>query len=323
VGIVILWNGDRNDKIGSKEFARVLNRFGQPSPIVYSLAYVTGKRGYSEEMPLATDDIRYRMIKLAEFTSGKSYEISSLDDLYRKYTEIVEDLRTRYRISYFPKTKSQDGNWRRISVKAKGGHRVWSRSGYLAVNPNEFHPMATASASTTASAPATPAATATAPKHDKVRIPASDIRMEYLSHPDAVTMRRSVQFGTEGADGVPTSIVTIQDNRETAAVNPARPYCTLQKTNSALPGPDFGRSLLVERTALKEYEPLSVRYWDFQPLILRKGYTNSFSILNAVFARGGDNFVFKCQWPLGDNEAVNFSDLLSIVESYFEMRIGN
>ena len=77
--------------------------------------------------------VRQRSEALAEASAGKAFYSNSLDDLDDVYTQVADELRSVYTISYSPANQDFDGGWRSVRVKADGPELVVrARAGYFA-----------------------------------------------------------------------------------------------------------------------------------------------------------------------------------------------
>jgi Ca-activated chloride channel family protein len=71
--------------------------------------------------------------RIAEATGGRAFEPFKLSDVANAFTEIQEDLRSQYALSYHPPDFAKDGRYRTIEILAnRRGLKVRSRSGYYA-----------------------------------------------------------------------------------------------------------------------------------------------------------------------------------------------
>ncbi|MBI4907806.1 MAG: VWA domain-containing protein [Acidobacteria bacterium] len=74
-----------------------------------------------------------QMSSLADATGGKLFTASGLRDLEPVYSQVAEELRSVYSITYTPKNQNFDGAWRRVQVRVKErGAIVRTRAGYFA-----------------------------------------------------------------------------------------------------------------------------------------------------------------------------------------------
>lgn len=78
-------------------------------------------------------DIRNLFRDLAQTTGGRAFSTSSLDDLEPVYSQIAEELRSVYSVSYYPVDQDFDGSWRELSVQVETPNIVVrTRPGYWA-----------------------------------------------------------------------------------------------------------------------------------------------------------------------------------------------
>ena len=71
--------------------------------------------------------------RIADATGGRAFEPFQLSDVANAFTEIQEDLRSQYALSYHPPDFAKDGRYRTIQISAnRRGLKVRSRSGYYA-----------------------------------------------------------------------------------------------------------------------------------------------------------------------------------------------
>nr|MBA2501710.1 hypothetical protein [Pyrinomonadaceae bacterium] len=69
--------------------------------------------------------------KLATQTGGRMFLPIEDQDLAPAYDAIAEELRTQYILTYTPKPRAAEGEWRQIRVLvAPGGYNVAARTGY-------------------------------------------------------------------------------------------------------------------------------------------------------------------------------------------------
>ena len=72
--------------------------------------------------------------QIADQTGGRMYYLTSIQDLPKIYSEIVEDLRIQYLLAYTPNHHTVDGKWHeiRVQVKSHPEAAVRTRKGYYA-----------------------------------------------------------------------------------------------------------------------------------------------------------------------------------------------
>ena len=83
-------------------------------------------RGWREEARTALE-------KLASATGGRLFRAPSFRALTPVYRQVADELRSVYRVGYYPKNQDFDGEWRRVQVRIKRpGARARTRPGYYA-----------------------------------------------------------------------------------------------------------------------------------------------------------------------------------------------
>ena len=71
--------------------------------------------------------------KLAEQTGGRSIFVNNEKKLEEAFSQISEELRTQYVLSYYPTNRTKDGKFRKIEIKVKRDDtKVLARKGYYA-----------------------------------------------------------------------------------------------------------------------------------------------------------------------------------------------
>jgi len=66
-------------------------------------------------------------------TGGKVLDAARFDSLTDAYTQVAEELKNQYYLSYIPTNKNRDGAWRDVDVNVnRGGVVVRTRQGYFA-----------------------------------------------------------------------------------------------------------------------------------------------------------------------------------------------
>lgn len=93
--------------------------------IIYVISTnITGSKGLDDKI----------LERIADATGGRAFFPFKLEDVADAFTEIQDELRSQYRISYRPANFQQDGRYRRISIEApnRKGIKVRARLGYYA-----------------------------------------------------------------------------------------------------------------------------------------------------------------------------------------------
>jgi Ca-activated chloride channel homolog len=81
---------------------------------------------------------RAYMEELADRSGGRLYHADTLYSVSSAFTQIAEELRHQYALSYYPTNPNKDGNYRQVKVRVnQGGLVVRARDGYRAVDPTQ------------------------------------------------------------------------------------------------------------------------------------------------------------------------------------------
>ncbi|MBZ5533551.1 MAG: VWA domain-containing protein [Acidobacteriia bacterium] len=72
------------------------------------------------------------MSQLADQTGGRMIIVNRPEKLQKAFSEISNELRSQYYLSYTPTETRNDGKFRKIEVKSKDGYRIQARRGYYA-----------------------------------------------------------------------------------------------------------------------------------------------------------------------------------------------
>jgi VWFA-related protein len=72
--------------------------------------------------------------RMSEETGGRMFEIGRNTSLDRIFTQIQEEMRTQYSISYAPTNSKRDGSYRKLELRpVNKDHKVQARKGYYAI----------------------------------------------------------------------------------------------------------------------------------------------------------------------------------------------
>ena len=77
-----------------------------------------------------------KLKKLAEETGGRLIEVRGMDKMSEAFAQIADELHNQYSLGYYPQNTKWDGDFRKISIEAKG-YKVTSRTGYYALPPGQ------------------------------------------------------------------------------------------------------------------------------------------------------------------------------------------
>lgn len=77
--------------------------------------------------------VRRSLKRLAELSGGKYLDTKAFASLTDVYAQVAEELKNQYWVSYIPRNKTKNGEWREIDIQVnRGGVVASSRRGYFA-----------------------------------------------------------------------------------------------------------------------------------------------------------------------------------------------
>jgi len=107
----------------------------------YWMAAIQARQEYSSRgwlIPKELKDdyilrVRRSLKRLADLSGGKYLDTKAFSSLTDVYAQVAEELKNQYWVSYIPKDKSKNGDWREIDIQVnRGGVVASSRRGYYA-----------------------------------------------------------------------------------------------------------------------------------------------------------------------------------------------
>ncbi len=119
---VMVLISDGGDTLSRTGYAAALRAAQQAEAIVYSIIVV----------PISAQAGRntggeHALIQLSKDTGGKHFYADSIEALDKAYAQVSDELRTQYLISYYPKARLSDSEFRRIQVTVKWDRPVVAR----------------------------------------------------------------------------------------------------------------------------------------------------------------------------------------------------
>jgi Ca-activated chloride channel family protein len=123
--VVVFTDGDdRNSTIDLTEVRKAIEA---SDAVVYFVA--SGEAARNRAMMKAVEE-------LADISGGRVLRVQSDDDIERAFTEVREEIRNQYLLTYVPPALARPGTWRPLSVKVGcEGCRVRARKGYTVLAP--------------------------------------------------------------------------------------------------------------------------------------------------------------------------------------------
>jgi VWFA-related protein len=121
---VIILLTDGNDTSSSVKMREAIERTWRSEIIVYSIGIADPRVGINK------GDLK----KIAAETGGRAFFPNNFEDLDRAFTQIDEDLRSQYIVTYEPANEAKDGSFRTIQLRVKNQKdlTVRHRRGYFA-----------------------------------------------------------------------------------------------------------------------------------------------------------------------------------------------
>ncbi len=106
---------------------------GLPIPLPLPIPGPTGNPYPGGNERTAYEIARKQLEEIAEQTGGRNYSPQRAEDLSGAYSQVADDLRIQYLLSYASSNQSQDGRWRaiRVEVRDRPEAVVRTRKGYF------------------------------------------------------------------------------------------------------------------------------------------------------------------------------------------------
>jgi len=125
---VLLIITDGNDNASNTSLEKIVSRCNQSETLVYAIGLFT------EEEKHEGSKARRALNELTSTTGGMAYYPKDVSDVQALASEIAQDIRNQYTITYTPAIQELDGSYRQIKVvvDAPGKPSVRTRSGYYA-----------------------------------------------------------------------------------------------------------------------------------------------------------------------------------------------
>ncbi len=117
-------------------FDELLRAAAEMSAVIYPIYLESAESPRSSRDPRARawkEKARSQLEQLAKATGGRLFRAPSIRALTHVYRDVADELRSVYRIGYYPKNQNFDGSWRQVEVKVnRRAARVRTRPGYYA-----------------------------------------------------------------------------------------------------------------------------------------------------------------------------------------------
>jgi VWFA-related protein len=125
---VLLIITDGNDNASNTSLEKIVSRCNQSETLVYAIGLFT------EEEKHEGSKARRALNELTSTTGGLAFYPKDVSEVQALASEIAQDIRNQYTITYSPSIQEEDGSYRQIKVvvDAPGKPIVRTRSGYYA-----------------------------------------------------------------------------------------------------------------------------------------------------------------------------------------------
>ncbi|MCL6481486.1 MAG: VWA domain-containing protein [Firmicutes bacterium] len=132
--VIVLVSDNVHTTLTALSHERVVTAALEADASVYSLKVPGNNRGLG--LAGAVVATRVNVNRLAEATGGEVFDVEKTGSLYLAFERLIERLKTRYTLGYYPKNTARQGGFRKIEVRLRGHDRsqlsVLAKRGYYA-----------------------------------------------------------------------------------------------------------------------------------------------------------------------------------------------
>jgi Ca-activated chloride channel family protein len=135
---VVVLLSDGFDVSSFLDMEQVLWRARRSQAMVYWLRLARGSKGEEEARFGSTwrdgeGSLRqYRTLEQAvQESGGRILDIRSVDEIDAAFRQVIDEIREQYVLGFHPRNPRNDGSWRELRVRVRGGHDVRTRTGYI------------------------------------------------------------------------------------------------------------------------------------------------------------------------------------------------
>ena len=135
---VVVLLSDGMDVSSFLDMEQVLWRARRSQAMVYWLRLARGPEGeeaarFGSTWRDGESSLRqYRTLEQAvDESGGRILEIRSVAEIDTAFREVIDEIREQYVLGFHPRNPRNDGSWRELRVRVRGGHDVRTRTGYI------------------------------------------------------------------------------------------------------------------------------------------------------------------------------------------------
>ncbi len=130
--VIVLVSDNVHTTLAAPSHDRVVAAALEADASVYGLKVPGNNRGLG--LAAAALATRINVNRLAEATGGEVFDVEKTGSLYLAFERLIERLKTRYTLGYYPTNTSRDGGFRKIEVRLRNRSqlRVLAKRGYYA-----------------------------------------------------------------------------------------------------------------------------------------------------------------------------------------------
>jgi Ca-activated chloride channel family protein len=131
---VVVLLSDGLDVSSFLDMEQVLWRARRSQAMVYWLRLATGATSQfaSSWRSGEASKTNYELLeKAVDESGGRILEIRNVEEIDVAFRRVIDEIRQQYVLGYQPRDARNDGSWRALQVKVKGGYTVRTRAGFI------------------------------------------------------------------------------------------------------------------------------------------------------------------------------------------------
>jgi Ca-activated chloride channel family protein len=131
---VVVLLSDGLDVSSFLDMEQVLWRARRSQAMVYWLRLATGSTPLfaSSWRGGEASKVNFELLETAvDESGGRILEIRNVEEIDVAFRRVIDEIRQQYVLGYQPRDSRNDGSWRELQVKVKGGYTVRTRAGFI------------------------------------------------------------------------------------------------------------------------------------------------------------------------------------------------